>query len=202
MSRCQVDSRSRIDRTRREEREYSRILCSFMRGLDEQQRRQAASEKRERALCESEAARKQIETELLAGADSLGLAHESADSIQEMESTVSSSYHALKVESECKARERYRLALSKLNQQKIELQRDKQRRTQLVVPKFSQERTFNAISKAIETKRQQRREIESCPKSKLINDAAVKKYTLSYVNVYSASRKYKVEKATDKGSYA
>ena len=195
MSECQVDARSRLDRTRKEEREYSRILCSFMRSLDARQRREAASERRERTLCASEAVRKQIETELMAGADSLGVAHESADSVQEMESSANDSNLARKRESESKARERYRLAISKLNKQKIE-QHSAKKRAQLEAPKFSQESTFNAIAKAIETKRTQRREVESCPKLKPTTDAAVKKYTLSYVNVYSAVNKYKVEKSS------
>ena len=201
MSESQVGSRSRLERTRREEREYSRILCNFMRSFEDQQKRQIACEKQERALCESEAVRKQVEAELMAGAGSLGLAHESADSVQEMESSVNDSYNARKSESECRARERYRQALSKLNKQKLEQQNMKCRRTQLVAPKFSQESTFNAISKAIETKRRQRREIESCPKLKPTQDAGVKKYTLSYINVYSAPSKYKVEKTDDKGKY-
>ncbi|KAI6649339.1 hypothetical protein LOD99_11705 [Oopsacas minuta] len=199
MSGCKIDVRSRLNQTRKEEREYSKLICSFMRSLDEHQRKQDDIDKRERALSEAESVRTQLQTDLIAGADGMGRAHESADSIQELESNANDSYLVRKIESDSKARERYKQAISKLNKQKMDdINLKNTKRTQLPTPKFSQESTFNAIAKAIETKKHQKREFDPCLKSKPITGSTVKKYSLSYINVYSAPNKHKVEKSDKK----
>ena len=190
-----MDTRSRLNRTRKEEREYSKLICSFVRSLDEQQKKQEAVEKRERAQSEAETVRRELEADLIAGADGMGLAHESADSIQELESNASDCGLIRKIQSDTKARERYRQAVAKLNKQKMdEFNLKNSKRTQLTTPKFSQESTFNAIAKAVEAKKQHKREIESYHKARAHTDSTVKKYSMSYINVYSAANKYKVEK--------
>ena len=189
-----MDTRSRLNRTRKEERDYSKLICSFMRSLDEQQKKHEAVEKRERALSEADTSRRQLEADLIAGADGMGLAHESADSIQELESNASNCDLIRKIQCDTKARERYRQAVAKLNRQKMnEFNLKNSKRTQLTTPKFSQESTFNAIAKVVEAKKQQKRDLESY-KARTHTDSAVKKYTVSYINVYSAANKYKVEK--------
>ena len=193
MSGCQVDTQSRLNRTRKEEREYSKLICSFMRSLDEQQKKQDAVEKKERALSEAETVKRQLEADLIAGADGMGLAHESADSIQELESNASDCGLIRKIQSDSKARERYRLAVAKLNKQKMdEFNLKNSKRTQLTTPKFSQESTFNAIAKAVEAKKQQKRDLECHHRAH--TDSTVRKYATSYINVYSAANEYRVEK--------
>ena len=196
------DSIARLNQTRRDERKYSKILCSFLHSLDEHQKKQEIREKQERAFSESELIRRQVEEEVLAGMGGMGVAHELADSVQEQESSANESYLVKKMESDARAKERYRLAMANLNAEKMKQLRNKH--TELVhpPPRFSHESTFNSIEKAIQNKIHRKRDPTSNLKSKASENEGVKKYTLSYINVYSATNKYQVKKnVPEKGNF-